>query len=288
MADQPTSAPTAAPAPAPVAASQPAPAPAAIPDDTLIPVIVDRQTRQEPLSVLRSSFQTQTAAENRLKENNRLLQESKADIEFSRRFKAKLATDPEGALAEVQKFAEQHHGRRVRLPGPAREDGDAGLPAGDEPTHNAHTAALERRFAELAAKLDGLSTVQQIETTDRQIDAALSQYPMWNGSTPEAKAARELARLTIAGLHSASPDVAVADHASEVHSRMAAMLTTQVNQVRDARLDRAAAMPTAPTQGGTPPMTTPDPEGWGTRRALRDGTFQRRLGEFMAGFNRPR
>jgi|SRR6185369_5509945 len=288
MVDQPNGTPTAAPT-VPVAASQPAPAPA-ISDDTLVQVVVDRQPRQEPLSKLRASYQTQTAAENRLADANRILTEHKADVDLARRIKAKIATDPEGAILEMQQFAEKQLGRRVKLPGnSAQDDGDSGLPSGGEGAPSATTSRLERQVSELAARMANMTATQQVESVDRQIEAALDAYPIFRDTSTEVgKKARELAKLTIAGLHAGQPDVAVADHASEIHGRMAAILTSQVTQVRDTRQQRAAEMPLAPTSGGTPEMTTANPDGWGTKKALRDGTFQRKMTEFLGVIGRAR
>ena len=288
MVDQPNGTPTAVPQ-VPVANGLPAAA-SAIGDDTLVQVVVDRQARQEPLSKLRASYQTQTAAENRLADANRVLADNRADVDLARRIKAKIATDPEGAILEMQQFAEKQLGRRVRLPGnSAQDDGDAGLPSGGEGAPNATTSRMERQLSELSARMANMTATQQVESVDRQIEAALDAYPIFRDTSTEVgKKARELAKLTIAGLHAGSPDVAVADHASEIHSRMAAILTSQVTQVRDTRQQRIEQMPLAPTAGGTPEMTTQNPDGWGTKKALRDGTYAKRMQEFLGGIGRTR
>jgi hypothetical protein len=253
-------------------------------------LVVDRREMTEPLSKLIASYQTQTAAENRLKENSRILAETKADVDFSRRFKAKIAVDPEGAILEAHQFAEKQLGRRVKLPGnSAQDDGDAGLLSGGEGAPSATTSRLERQVSELQARMANMTATQQVESVDRQIEAALDAYPIFRDTSTEVgKKARELAKLTIAGLHAGSPDVAVADHASEIHGRMAAILTSQVTQVRDTRQQRAAEMPLAPTSGGTPELTTPAPEKWGTRESLRNGTYAKRMQEFLGQLGKAR
>lgn len=282
MVDQPNGTPTAPPT-APVANGLPAAAPA-ISDDTLVSVVVDRQARQEPLSKLRASYQTQTAAESRLADANRILSEHKAEVDFSRRFKAKMASDPEGAILEAQQFAEKHHGRRIKLPGAsAQDDGDAGLLSGGEAAPSAQQAQMQRQLSEMSARLANLTSTHQVETVDRQIESSLDAYRFFDASTEVGKAARQLAKVTIAGLHAGQPDVAVADHASAIHDMMSRVVAAQVTGVRDQRQQRVETMPTAPTSGGTPELTAPNPDGWGTRKSLRDGTFQRKMGEFING-----
>lgn len=291
MADQPTNgAPTAPPPTAPVAASQPAPAPAVPSDDTLVPVIVDRQTRMEPLSKVRAAYQTQTAAESRLAEANRILQEHRADLDLGRRIKARAASDPEGAIREFTEVVEKHHGRPIRrAAGSSQDDGESGLLPGTNGAPDPRTAAMERQIAELTATLNGITASSRVDAADREIESALDAYPLFRDTQSEVgKRARELAKLSVAGLRSAQPDVAVADLASEVHNRLAAVVTAQVTHVRDTRQDRLATMPAVPTAGGTPEMTAPNPEGWGTRKSLRDGTFQKRLSEFVRGVQSPR
>lgn len=287
MADQPNGAPTAAPT-APVANGLPAAAPT-VSDDTLIPVVVDRQTRQEPLSKLRASYQTQTAAENRLAQAQQVLNDNRADVDLARRMRAKIATDPEGAILEMQQFAEKQLGRRIKLPGnSAQYDGDAGLPSGGEDAPNATTSRMERQISELNARMANMTATQQVETVDRQIESALDAYRFFDATSEVGKAARQLAKLTIAGLHAGTPDVAVADHASAIHDMMSKVVTSQVNGVRDTRQQRIETMPTAPTAGGTPELTTPNPDNWGTRKALRDGTYAKRMQEFLGNLGRAR
>jgi hypothetical protein len=284
MVDQPNGTPTAPPT-VPVANGLPAAAPA-ISDDTLVQVVVDRQARQEPLSKLRASYQTQTAAEARLAQANQVLQDNRADVDLARRIKGRLATDPEGAILEMQQFAEKQLGRRIKLPGAStHDDGDAGLQSGGDGAPNATTSRLERQVSEMAARLANLTSTQQVETVDRQIESSLDAYRFFDASTEVGKAARQLAKVTIAGLHAGQPDVAVADHASAIHDMMSRVVAAQVTGVRDQRQNRVETMPSAPTSGGTPELTAPMPDGWGTKKSLRDGTFQRKMTEFLGSFD---
>jgi hypothetical protein len=251
--------------------------------DTLIPVKVDGREFQEPLSKVVASYQMQTAAERRFQEANRLLTQHKGDIDLASRIRTKIDSDPEGAILEMQRFAQERTGRPVRLPGAPSQD--AGL--GDQTTGNeAFQLAEARREAalrDLRSELDGLKTNQRVEATAKEIEVEVAKYPMFR-----EQAERELAVLTISAMKGSRPDMSVSDLASEVHNRMSALATRQVTQVRDARQQRAESMPVAPTSGGTPQMTTAQPDGWGTKKALRDGTWQAKLREFMTSQGRTR
>lgn len=274
--------------PQPAASTPAAPTAPVVSGDTLWPVKVDGRDYQEPISKLAASYQLQSAAERRFQEAGKLLTQHKGDIELAQRIKSRIQADPEGAILEMKQFAEQQLGRPVRLPGAPAYDGDGGTPTAADEARVAD-ARRSAEIRELRAELQGMKTSQRVDTTEREIDAEISKYPMWrNSDTEQGQRARELAKLTISAMKGSQPDMAVSDLASEVHQRFAGLLTQEVTQVRDQRQLRAETMPVAPTQGGTPAMTTATPDGWGTKKALRDGSWQAKLREFMAQSGRTR
>lgn len=286
MVEQATPNTTAQPAapltPPPTTSSAPAISP-----DTLVEVKVDGRPYQEPLSKVVASYQMLSAAEKRFQEANRILATHKGDIELAQKMRTRIDTDPEGAILELQQFAQQRLGRPIKLPGSHADVGEPGDQTGGEAMRIAD-ARREAQIRELRDELAGFKAAQTVESQSRDIDAEVNRYPMWRNDSEQGRAARELAVLTIAAMKASQRDASISDIASEVHSRMQALASQQATQARDTRQQRMETMPVAPTQGGTPEMTSAKPDGWGKREALRNGTWAAELGKFMNQLGRQR
>lgn len=294
MADQPSGTTNPQPGAAPEAtAGSVATTPALGDPSAMYRVKVDGREFTEPASKLIAAYQLQSAAERRFTEANRLLSDHKADIQLAQNLRQKFDTNPEGAILEMKKLAEDKLGRPIKLPGThATQQGDLEVPIqGAEGEPSAHTTRLEGQLRELQAELRSMRTTNQVDAEERAINAEIANYPMWrNNDTDQGRAAMELAKLTLTAMRRANPDVPIPDLATQLHSRMLELVSQQVTQVRDTRQQRVETMPAAPTQGGTPSLTTTDTNGskWGSKAALRDGSFQKRMGEFFAGLNQRR
>ena len=213
--------------------------------EQMVTVKVDRETRQEPLSKVVASYQTQTAAENRLKQANDLLTSRKAQVEFAERFQARAEQNPEAALEELRSMLEMRLGRPIRR---SEVSAAAEEVSGMSAEHDPATKAIEAKVRALEQRLAQSEQTKALDDTRSKVQREVSQYPA-------LKKMGETAEVMLAGMLAARPQESVSDLASELHAGIQKLLEGETNQNRETLAARQQTLAGVPSGAGTPGLT---------------------------------
>lgn len=270
------------------AAVTPAPAPT---PETMVEVTIDHKKVSVPLRQALESYQTQTAARNRLAEADGLLKSRRADIEFSDKVKQGLAITPDATLKQLADYVEKTTGRRPILQGVPRSQQDDSLAMNGEGAAEPHqaTGALQRLEAtvhELSSKLRAFESSTSADATQSLIRSSVEQFPIFAQKTEQGQRLRDAIVMSVAGLHSANPDVAIPDIVAEIHAGLQGVVSAESTREHGELAQRARTLAGIPSGAGTPALTE-RPQAV-TAAEAKKGGLRSALHRFAAGLQSPR
>jgi hypothetical protein len=220
------------------------------PDNAVVRLKVDGREMDTTVADLRKSAQMASAAEKRLQEANALKAQHAGAIEFASQMETLLRTNPDAALAEIQRRASQLHGRPIGVGSTDASYSGEELDPVTKQTRS-ELMQIQSKIAELTKFRDELTTQSHMD----RIKSVVGSLPLYQGNAK----AREQAEVVVAAYQMANPSKPLEEVAAELHALQADMLSDFMSSQRDQRASAASQLAGIPPAAGTPGLTANTP-----------------------------
>ncbi len=220
-------------------------------DNAVVRLKVDGREMDTTVADLRRSAQMASAAEKRLQEANSLKQQHAGAIEFAQQMETLMRTNPEAALAEVQRRASQLHGRPIGAGQTDASFDDSDLDPVTKQTRS-DLMRIQSQLADLTKFRDELTTKSHMD----RIKSVVGAMPLYQGNAK----AREQAEVVVAAYQMANPNKPLEEVAAELHAMQADMLSDFMSSQRDQRAANTSQLAGIPPTAGTPGLTSNAPQ----------------------------
>lgn len=219
-------------------------------DNAVVRLKVDGREMDTTVADLRRSAQMASAAEKRLQEANALKAQHAGAIEFASQMETLMRTNPEAALAEIQRRASQLHGRQIGVGSTDASYSSEDLDPVTKQTRS-DLMQIQSQLAELTKFRDELTTKSHMD----RIKSVVGSLPLYQGNAK----AREQAEVVVAAYQMANPNKPLEEVAAELHAMQADMLSDFMSSQRDQRATNTSQLAGVPPTAGTPALTTNTP-----------------------------